>query len=92
MAPFVLPVSTHHNPMSSVWVYRAREDPLHMCAILHHAAVHLDAVNQRPPSRLTLRYGMEVARLMNLRLDSGDLYLKDTSIAAVTMMLANQVC
>ena len=78
--------------MSSVWVYHAIGDPLLMCAILLHAAVHLDASYQRPPSRLTLHYGMEAARLMNLRLDSRDLYLKDTSIAAVIMMLANQVC
>lgn len=92
MAPILLPVSTIHNPMSNVWVYHALGDPLHMCAILQHASVHLDAVNQRPPSKLTLRYGIEVTRLMKLRLDSGDLYLEDTSIAAVVMMLANQVC
>jgi hypothetical protein len=92
MASFLLPVSTNHNPMSSIWVYHAFGDPLLMCAIFLHSAVHLDAVYQRPPSRLTLHYGMEAARLMNLRLDSGDLSLQDTSIAAVIMMLANQVC
>ena len=78
--------------MSSVWVYNAFSDPLLMNALLLHAAVHLDVINQRTPSTLTLHYGIEAKRRMNLRLDSEDLCLQDTSIAAVVMMLANQVC
>jgi hypothetical protein len=65
-------------------------DPLLMCATLLHASVHLDSIHQRPTSRLTLCYGMEAATLMKLRLDSKELCVKDTSIAAVVMMLANQ--
>jgi len=91
MAPLLLPICTNNNPMSGVWVYNAFGDPLLMSALLSHAAVHLDVVNQRPPSTLTLHYGMEATRQMNSRLDSGDLCLQDTSIAAVVMMLANQV-
>ena len=78
--------------MSGVWVYNAFGDPLLMSALLLHAAVHLDVVNQRPPSTLTLHYGMEATSRMNSRLDSGDSRLEDTSIAAVVMLLANQVC
>lgn len=76
--------------MISVWVNHAAGDPLLMCTILHHSAVHLDTVYQRPPTRLTHVYGMEAARMMNMRLASEDLNPKDTTIAAVIMMLANQ--
>ncbi|KAE9374231.1 hypothetical protein N431DRAFT_543622 [Stipitochalara longipes BDJ] len=91
MASLLLPVCRNHNSMSSIFAYHAFGDPLLMCALLLHAAVHLDAVNQRQPSRLTLHYGMEAARQMSLRLDSKSLYLQDTSIAAVVMILANQI-
>ncbi|KUJ17343.1 uncharacterized protein LY89DRAFT_718060 [Mollisia scopiformis] len=57
--------------------------------LLNH--LHLDMIYKRQPSRLTLQFGIEAARLMSLRLDSRDLHLKDTTIAAVVMMLANQI-
>jgi len=77
--------------MRGAFIYYAFEDPLLMCTLLLHSAVHLDIVQKRQQSKITLRLGMEAAKLMNLYLDSKDLYLKDTTIAAVILMLANQV-
>lgn len=91
MANNILPVSTLHNPLGNGWVQYALEDPLLMSTILFHSSIPLGVVYRRPPSKLTLQYGDRATNLMKLRLATGDQSSSDSSIAAVVMLLSNQV-
>lgn len=78
--------------MGTIWIQYAQDDPFFMTTILCHSSVHLDMVYQRPPSRLTLYYKSKVVDLKLSQLGFEEQFPRDTTIAAIAMMLASQVC
>ena len=94
MARNFLPVesSKGRHPMTSVWMAHAIADPLLFLATLNFAAAHLDIIHGGQRSPRTIAQKVEIIRLINLRLQDSAQNLSNTTIGAVAMLAAMEVC
>jgi hypothetical protein len=65
--------------------------PVVLQAALSHAAVHMDIVNRREPSKLAILHTKLAIRLINQRLDSKPFVVDNEFIEAVAMIASNSV-
>ena len=65
--------------------------PVVLQAALSHAAVHMDVVNRREPSKLAILHTKHAIRLINQRLDSKPFVVDNEFIEAVAMIASNSV-
>lgn len=71
---------------------RAVADPLLFLATLTYTAAHLDVMYGRGSSPRTIAQQVETIRLINLRLQDSAEIVSNTTIGAVAMLAATEVC
>jgi hypothetical protein len=67
------------------------KDPVVLQAALSHAAVHMDIVNQREPSKGAILHTKLAIRLINQRLESKPFVADNEFIEAVALIASNSV-
>ena len=67
------------------------KDPAILQAALSHAAVHMDVVNRREPSKLSILHKKLAIRMINQRLDSKPFVVDNEFIEAVAIIASNSV-
>ena len=80
------------NPLTKVWVPYAMTDPVLFLATLNFAAVHLDLLRGTQSNHKTLVHKGETIRRINDRLQSSTETISNTTIGAVAMLAAMEVC
>lgn len=94
MARNFLPVMAGkgQHPLTNVWIPNAVADPLLFLATVNFAAAHLDFIHGRPTSSRTIAQKVETIRLINSRLPDSNKALSNSTIGAVAMLAAMEVC
>ena len=88
----MLPFDGHNQRLIRVFFSKnVMRDPVILQAALSHAAVHIDVVNGREPSKLTVVLTKEAIRLINERLAAKPFVVDNELIGAVAMIAANSV-
>ena len=80
------------HPLTNIWMPRAIADPLLFLATLTYAAAHLDLMYGRESNPRTIAQQIETIRLINLRLQDPAESVSNTTIGAVAMLAATEVC
>ncbi|KAH8660714.1 hypothetical protein BGZ60DRAFT_433574 [Tricladium varicosporioides] len=87
LAPMLLPLGNNNerNPVTSEWGYRALTSPIFLSATLYHCSVHLDRINRRPWTEVTLYHRGEAIRLISEQLSTSE-PIDENLIAAVALV------
>lgn len=80
------------HPLTNIWMPHAVTDPLLFLATLNYAAAHLDAVHGRQSNPRTIAQKGQIIRLINMRLQDSAETVSNTTIGAVAMFAAMEVC
>lgn len=80
------------HPLTNIWMPYAVADPLLFLATTNYAAAHLDIMYGRQNNLRTLAQKAETIRLINLRLQDSAETLSNSTIGAVAMLAAAEVC